>query len=211
MVQLLDRPMSVSPWSKTRDRQQERDIKSRAVLQAAARAFNEKGFHATSLDEIALRLNVTKPTLYYYFKNKDEILFECVREGLAIIREAVEDVSTSGGTALDKLTMAMHRYAEIVTQDFGMCVIRIGEDPLPPESRVRLRALKRRIDLEFRKLIEQGIAEGLIAPCDPKLAAFTLAGAISWIGRWYRADGDLNAEDIAQQSIVILLNGLVRR
>jgi hypothetical protein len=92
-----------------------------------------------------------------------------------------------------------------------MCVIRVGEDPLPIEGRRKLRQLKAQIDLEFRKVIEQGIAEGSLEPCNAKLAAFMLAGALSWIGRWYRPDGELSRDELAEQGIAMLLNGIVRR
>ncbi|MFZ5512537.1 MAG: TetR/AcrR family transcriptional regulator [Pseudomonadota bacterium] len=208
---MMSRTAQPSPWSHRRDRDKEREIKREAVLRVAAQLFNEKGFHATSLDEVAERLHVTKPTLYYYVKNKDEILFECVRIGLEMMQAAIAEAGKSGGTAMDKLIAAMRQYALIVTMDFGMCLIRVGEDPLPPESRRRLRGLKAKIDREFRALIEQGIAEGSLQPYDPKIAAFTLAGALSWIGRWYRPDGPLRPEDIADQSIAVLMNGLFHR
>jgi AcrR family transcriptional regulator len=160
---------------------------------------------------VAERLHVTKPTLYYYAKNKDEILFGCVHAGLDMVRAGIAEAAGSGGSALDKLQACMRAYAAVVTQDFGMCVIRVGEDPLPEEGRCKLRQLKAQIDLEFRKLIEQGIAEGSLAPCNAKLAAFTLAGAISWIGRWYQPDGELGPDEIAEQCIGVLLNGIVRR
>lgn len=201
----------ISPWPATEDRARGRADKREAVLRTAARLFNEKGFHATSLDEVADRLNVTKPTLYYYFESKDEILIGCVHAGLDMVRASIADVARGGGSALDKLQACMRAYASVVTQDFGQCVIRVGEDPLPPQSRQGLRQLKAQIDLEFRKLVEQGIAEGSVAPCDAKLAAFTLAGALSWIGRWYRPDGDLKPDQIAEQCIAVLLNGIVRR
>src|SRR5690348_7786740 len=127
------------------------------------------------------------------------------------LHSAVERVGLSGGTALKKLIAAIRQYVAIVTMDFGMCVIRVGEDPLPPESRRKLRRLKRLIDHEFRGLIAQGVAEGAIAPCDPKMAAFILGGALSWIGRWYRPDGPLAAEEIAEHCIAILMNGLSTR
>ncbi|MEW5890600.1 MAG: TetR/AcrR family transcriptional regulator [Pseudomonadota bacterium] len=208
---MVSRTAQSSPWSHRRDRDKEREIKREAVLRVAAQLFNEKGFHATSLDEVAERLHVTKPTLYYYVKNKDEILFECVRIGLEMMQAAIAEAGKSGGTAMDKLIAAMRQYALIVTMDFGMCLIRVGEDPLPPDSRRKLRGLKAQIDREFRALIEQGIAEGSLAPYDAKIAAFTLAGALSWIGRWYRPDGPLRPEDIADQSIAVLMNGLFRR
>ncbi|KRB87064.1 TetR/AcrR family transcriptional regulator [Noviherbaspirillum sp. Root189] len=202
---------TASPWKKTRDVAKEREEKRDAVLRTAAQMFNEKGFHATSLDEVAERLHITKPTLYYYVKNKDDILFQCVSRGLALLQDAIRVVGQSGGTAEDKLYAAMRQYAEIVTMDFGMCVIRVGEDPLPLESRKKLRSMKGAIDTEFRQLIEQGIAEGTMAPCDPKMAAFTIAGALSWIGRWYSPDGPMHPDDIATQVINLLSFGISRR
>lgn len=197
-----------SPWRKASERTREREIKREAVLRTAAQLFNEKGYHAVSLDEVAERLNVTKPTLYYYVKSKDDILAECVRSGLELMQAAIARSDEAGGTAIDKLVAAMRKYTEIVTMDFGKCLIRVGEDPLPPDSRREVRRLKAAIDLEFRHLIEQGIAEGSLRDVDPKLAAFTLAGALSWIGRWYRADGPLTPDQIAEQCIGVLMGGL---
>jgi AcrR family transcriptional regulator len=208
---MADLMKQISPWKPMREREKERRTKRDAVLRMAAQSFNEKGFHATSLDDVAARLNVTKPTLYYYFKNKEEILFECVRIGLEMIDEAAENVARRGGTGVEQLFVVMRKYAEIVTMDFGMCLIRVGEDPLQPAARRKLRQLKARIDRRFRSLIEQGIAEGDLAPCDAKIAAFTVAGALSWIARWYRPDGSLSPNDIAEQCISILVEGLVRR
>jgi AcrR family transcriptional regulator len=200
-----------SPWTRTLGRGEERAVKRDAVLRVAAQLFNEFGYHATSLEMVAERLEVTKPTLYYYVRNKEEILFECVRLGLELLRSAIAGAAASGGSALDKLQAAMNEYASIVTRDFGMCLIRVGEDPLAPAARKELRRLKAELDHEFRALIEQGIAEGSLAPCDPKLAAFTLAGALSWIGRWYDPKGSLGAEAVARESIAILMNGLSPR
>ncbi len=198
-----------SPWVPSAKRAQQRELKRQAVLQTAAQLFNERGFHATSLDDIAERLHVSKPTLYYYVKSKDDILLECVRSALGRMQAGIDEVRENGGRALDQLMACMRSYAGIVTEPFGQCVIRIGEDPLPPPLRKELRRLKAGIDHEFRRLIADGIAEGSIAPCDTKMAAFMLAGALSWIGRWYRQDGDMTPTQIADQAIALLLNGVL--
>lgn len=198
-----------SPWLAGGARTDQREIKRQAVLQTAARLFNERGFHATSLDDIAERLHVSKPTLYYYVKSKDDILLECVRTALALMQQGIAEVRRRGGRALDQLQACMRSYAAIVMDDFGQCVIRIGEDPLPPPLRKELRRLKAGIDHEFRRLIAEGVAEGSLKPCDPKLAAFMLAGALSWIGRWYRPDGALAPTQIADQGIALLLGGVL--
>src|SRR5215207_4044197 len=113
-----------SPLPPARDRAGQRALKREAVLRAAAQLFNEKGYAASTLDEVAERLGVSKPTVYYYVQSKDEILFECVRTGLELLQKAIREVDAAGGRAIDKLVAGMRQYVEIVTMDFGMCVIR---------------------------------------------------------------------------------------
>src|SRR3546814_7162119 len=92
-----------SPFRTVREREVERAEKRQAVLVAAVRMFNERGFHATSLDDVAASLGVTKPVIYHYLGNKDQVVFECVRIGLAQLREAAEAARAAPGTGLDRL------------------------------------------------------------------------------------------------------------
>lgn len=200
-----------SPWAEAPAREAQREAKRNAVLSTAAQMFNERGFHATSLDDIAVRLHVTKPTLYYYVKNKDEILLECVKKGLHMTLEGIEASRQAGGNAVDQLRACMQVYADIVTQPFGMCLIRIGDEEVPEPSRTELRRMKSEIDQAFRRLVAQGVQEGVLAPCDPKMTAFVIAGALSWIGRWYQSGGDYTAAQVAEQCIGTLMHGVLRR
>lgn len=200
-----------SPWASASAREQQRQAKRNAVLSTAAQMFNERGFHATSLDDIAASLQVSKPTLYYYVKNKDEILLACVKKGLHLTLDGIEASRAAGGNAVDQLRACMQVYADIVTQPFGMCLIRVGDEELPGPSRTELRRMKSEIDLAFRRLVAQGVQEGSLAPCDPKITAFVIAGALSWIGRWYQPGGDYSAGQIAEQCIGTLLGGVLRR
>jgi AcrR family transcriptional regulator len=204
-------PLKTSPWTHASQREQQREIKRSAVLQTAAQLFNEQGFHATSLDDVAARLNVSKPTLYYYVKNKDEILLQCVRQGLQMTLDGIEASRQAGGKAIDQLIACMQVYGHVVTLDFGRCIIRVGDEGLTPEGKKQLRRQKAAIDLEFRRLVAAGVEEGTLAPCDPKMTAFAIAGALSWIGRWYRPDGEYSREEVVQHCIATLLNGVLRR
>lgn len=195
------------PWPAT----QQREAKRLAVLSAAAQLFNERGFHATSLDDIAARLGVSKPTLYYYVKNKEEILLGCVRQGLQWMLDGIEASRSAGGTALDQLTACMQVYARIVMQDFGMCLIRVGDEQISAPNRAELRRIKAAIDHEFRRLVAQGVEDGSLAPCDPKMTAFVIGGALSWIGRWYQPGGEYTPEQIAQHCLQTLLAGVQKR
>ena len=73
------------------------------MIATAARAFNERGYHNTSLDDIATALGVTKPTVYYYVQNKEQLLFECFQAGLVPIREALRRAEAMEGTGRERL------------------------------------------------------------------------------------------------------------
>ena len=203
--------LPASPWAQAPSRAAQHQAKRDAVLHVAAQMFNERGFHATSLDDIAARLNVTTPTLYYYVKNKDAILLACVKKGRDMTQEGSEASRAAGGNAIDQLRACMRTYAEVVTQPFGMCLIRVGDEEVPEPSRTELRRLKSEIDHAFRRLVEQGVQEGVLAPCDPKMAAFVIAGGLSWIGRWYQPQGAYSADQIIEQCTQLLLQGVLAR
>src|SRR4051812_18453505 len=113
-----------SPFRTQAERAVEREQKREAVLRAAVRMFNSQGFHATSLDDVAASLGVSKPTIYHYLGNKDQVLLECVTRGVQQLRAAAEAAHAAPGTGFDRLRDFLTRYAEIIMDDFGRCVIR---------------------------------------------------------------------------------------
>jgi AcrR family transcriptional regulator len=200
-----------SPFSTPEQRAWERKAKREALLRAAVRMFNERGFHATSLDDVAASLGVSKPTIYHYLGNKDQVLLECVPFGLEQLLAAAEASRREPGAGIDRLRSFLRRYAEITMDDFGRCVIRTGDEALSPESASRFRALKRQIDEAMRDLIEEGRADGSIEAKDPKLLAFTLAGALNWPARWYDPEGRRTPEELAVSMVDILTAGFSPR
>lgn len=199
------------PFHSPDARLQERARKREAVLRAAVRMFNEHGFHATSLDDVAARLGISKPTIYHYLGNKEQVLIECVTRGLEQLSAAAEESRRAPGTGLDRLVHFLRSYAEVNMDDFGRCVIRTGDEFLSPGGAAQFRAKKREIDTALRSLISDGIADGSIAPLDVRLAAFTLAGALNWPARWHEQDGPLSAPEIAGQLVDTLVTGLAPR
>ncbi len=177
------------------------------MLHTAARLFLDHGYQKTSMSMLATRLQVTKPALYYYFRNKEEILVECYRAGIANIESHLD--TSSHGTGLYRLRLYVHSYVTaILTHYFGRCVAMLDDSELSPEGRRGVRDLKRRMDSAIRNLVVEGIADGSIAPCNPKLVSFAVAGAINWVGTWYKPGGDLKAADIAKEFTQILTGGL---
>jgi AcrR family transcriptional regulator len=200
------------PWKAFQARQRNQDIKRDAVLQTAAHMFLEQGYRRTSMSDLAKRLQITKPALYYYFRNKEEILVECYRAGITLIETLLDKALVSRGTGLDKVRVYIEAYAKsVVLHDFGRCVSMLDENELSSETRKQVRTLKRRIDASIRSYIEEGVADKSIAPCDPKLASFAMSGAINWIGTWYKPSGPLSGLEIASHFAYLLTEGLRTR
>jgi AcrR family transcriptional regulator len=207
------RPRVVEPPLRApfEDRRRARDAKKLAVLRTAAQLFIEVGYHRATLTDVAAHLNITKPALYNYFRSKEEILDECYRLGQELVEASIAEIERAGGDGLTKLRKLIRAYALVMTVDFGMCQVRLDDRELSDEARARVREAKRKDDRAFRTYIREGVSDGSILPCDPKLSAFAIAGSLNWIGHWYRPDGKLSAEAIAEEFAIRLTDGLAAR
>jgi AcrR family transcriptional regulator len=141
------------------------------VIRAAAHAFNRKGYHNTSLDDIAAALDVTKPTVYYYVTNKEQLLFECFVAGVEQIRAAFREVKQLNVTGRERLNGVLRHYGAAVASEFGWCMVRAEEQDLSPAMSGHIKTLKSEIDQGIRRLIREGVQDGSIHPCDPKMTA----------------------------------------
>jgi AcrR family transcriptional regulator len=206
-----DASASPSPRKAFADRRRDPATKREAVLKTAAQLFLEKSFGRTSMNDVAERLNITKPALYHYFNNKEDILLECYRLGVGLIEETLNEIADHCGNGLQKVEAFIHSYATVMTANFGRCVMRLDEGDLTSDARTEVRTYKRKIDRRLRSFIQEGIEDGSIGPCDTKIAAFSIAGALNWICMWYEPDGALSPEEIAGQFARTLTQGLVAR
>jgi AcrR family transcriptional regulator len=198
---------AASPFEGGR-RLRQRALKREAVILAAARAFATRGYHNTSLDDLAASLKVTKPTLYLYVQNKEAMLFECFRAGLEQIQASLDESEQARGPARERLVAFIRGYASAIVGDFGWCMLRAEDQHLGTAMSRRIKLLKAGIDRRMRALIEAGIADGSIRDCDSRMTAFALAGALNWMGHWYREDASLKPLDIADRFIDVFNRGL---
>jgi AcrR family transcriptional regulator len=197
---------STSPWTTKPDRAAVREEKREAVLRAAAQAFSGNGYYKTSLDDIAAALGITKPTLYYYAKNKEDLIAAVGARALdRMLAELPGDPRASG---YDQLRTFLRNYAQAIATDFGRCLVLLTDADLSGVAGTLIRDGKAAVDLRLRGLIEKGIADGSIGECDPKLTAFMLAGALNGIPRWYREGGGLDTASISEIYVNQLGNGL---
>ncbi len=201
----------VSPWPVRKTTERNREVKREAVIRAAAQAFNARGYHNTSIDEIAAALNVTKPTVYYYVANKEQLLLECILTGLERVLEPFRRPREPGVTARGHLNELMRHYADAIASEFGWCMVRAEDLGLAPASLLPIKRLKSEIDHGIRRLLEEGVRDGSIRTEDLKMTSFALAGALNWIAHWYRENQSMTPRDIAEAFIRLFNLGLAPR
>jgi AcrR family transcriptional regulator len=196
--------LSNSPWPVRRRR---RDEKREAVINTAARLFQEKGYDNTSLNEIAEALNVTKPTLYHYVENKAEILGECHSRTWDAITAATRLAADAGRSGLENIDVFVRAYVGTISTDYGK--VMIADIRARGETGAsRHRKAMRRTDALLRGFIEQGIRDGSVAACDPRLTAFAIFGALNWITFWHDSAGPNDQAAIADAFMRLFRDGL---
>jgi TetR/AcrR family transcriptional regulator len=160
------------------------------------------------MDDIAARLGVTKPALYRYVKNKHEVLFACFTMVMDMSFSHLGRWEGAPGTALERLRSILHGYLLDLMGALGHPVVLLEEGSLLPEQLREL--IKRRDELEarYRRLVEEGMRDGSVTPCDAKLAVFAVFGAINWVPKWYREDGDWSAGYVADNLVEQITRGL---
>jgi TetR/AcrR family transcriptional regulator len=200
-----------SSHSKIFDRQEQVRIKKLALLREASRIFNERGFGSSSLDDIAGQLNLTKAALYYYFKSKQDILFECYLMSFAIADDALDYATLHGKTGREKLEIYVRRYMEAGLNELSPTINLRESEALDQKLRTKINERRLQFRARLRTVIVEGIADGSIAECDPALMVSCIAGIISWLFRVYNQNGKLSPTEMADATVTLLANGFVPR
>lgn len=185
-----------------------RGVRRETILKEAARCFSRKGYHGTTIGDIAQRVNVSKAALYYYVKNKEEILFKCHEMALDIGMEGLRRAEEDGGSPDRMLKIVLRHYIEGVADQLQGSVVLLEDGMLTP--RHHREAVRRRDEFEgrVRSLVEKGIAAGLFARRDAKMAVFAMLGAANWIPKWYTPTGERTAKEIGEIFADYLVDGL---
>ena len=187
------------------------ELKRASIVREAAQAFNRSGFHGTSMDDIAAHLGVSKAALYRYVRTKHEVLFASFSLGLDSGFANLDRGEREGANGLEKLRIALRGYLEDMIGKLGHPVVLLEENALLPDQAQTI--IQRRDDAEkrFRALVAEGIKDGSILPCDPKLAIFALLGAISWVPKWYRDGGEWTASQVARSLVDLAIRGIAAK
>ena len=183
------------------------ELQKDRMLRAAAECFNRKGYSGTSLKDVADKLDLTDAALYYYVRNKQQLVYLCYVRAADVGREAMRQAIDAGGSGFDKVTRYLQNHVEMMVGEHGPIAIMSEIPSLEPEHRDEVLELSRNHSSAFEKLLEEGIADGSIADCDVRMTGNAIMGAINWIPKWYHGDAAV-AENIVEEFPRILAGGL---
>ncbi|WP_207912982.1 MULTISPECIES: TetR/AcrR family transcriptional regulator [unclassified Bradyrhizobium] len=159
------------------------------MLREAAASFNFKGYHATSMNEIAASLGVTKAALYHYFPNKNSLLAACFDHAMDAAFASMERARKEGRNGRERLVLTMSYYVAQLINELNCCVVLMEDKALEPEDQAKLVRQRDRFERALRSFIREGIDDGSVVPCDPKLAVFVILGAMNWVPKWFKPNG----------------------
>jgi AcrR family transcriptional regulator len=180
------------------------------ILKSAAAAFRRRGYHGASVDEIASALEMTKGNLYYYFRNKEEILYACHEYSLDVLLVLLDDVRADASTPDQKLRRLILAVVHLLLDELQATALTIDLQALSPPLLGKIIARRDAFDRGLREIIQQGMDAGTFAAGNPKMVGFAVMGAVNWITKWYDPAGPMTSEAIGQAFADYLVGGLTR-
>jgi TetR/AcrR family transcriptional regulator len=181
------------------------------ILKSAAAAFRRRGYHGASVDEIASALDMTKGNLYYYFQNKEEILFACHDYSLDELLGLMDQVRAESSGPDDKLRRLILAFIHMMLDELQATALTLDLQALSPALMKRIITKRDRFDHGLRAIIQQGMDDGLFRPGDPKMIGFAIMGAVNWITKWFDPAGPATSNEIGAAFADYLVGGLLKR
>jgi AcrR family transcriptional regulator len=182
------------------------------ILRTAARLFQQRGYDATSMNDVAAALKLSKGGLYHHFQSKDEILFEIMNHAMDLTQERVLAPVGNIGDPEERLRALIRLHIEVVLspRDREITVMLHENHPLPPGLRKRINQRKK----EYVHYVESLMADvqkvrRAKGSVSPRAAAFALLGMINWIYQWYKPEGNLQTNNLVPQFTELVFGGIL--
>ncbi len=185
------------------------------ILRTAARLFQQRGYDATSMNNVAAALKLSKGGLYHHFQSKDEILFEIMNHAMEITQDRVLNPVRSIAGPEERLRALIRLHIEVVLspRDREITVMLHENHPLPPALRKRINARKKEYVHFLENLITEVQSQAQSShhaksKVSPRAAAFAVLGMINWIYQWYKPEGELQAQNLIPQFTDLIFGGI---
>ena len=183
------------------------ELQKDRMLRAAAKCFNEKGFSGSSLKDVAAILGLTDAALYYYVRNKEELVYQCYVRAAAVGWEAMQLALDEDVDGFETVLRYLRFHIEMMVGKRGPIAIMSEIPSLKAAHRTEVLQLSRRHSARFEEMLNAGISDGSIAPCDVRMTGNAIMGAINWIPKWHHGDPAMG-QAIAAEFPEILTRGL---
>jgi AcrR family transcriptional regulator len=182
------------------------------IIQAAAQIFRQKGYHGTSMQDIADAVQLQKASLYHHITGKQEILVSILDHALDLMIDDLENVIASDASPAEQLRRAMFTYVSRLADEADLAAVLLLEHR-SLDDKARASHIRRRDRFEslWRAIIQRGIERGEFRPQDPRLATFALLGVLNWTITWFKPEGEFSPEQIADLYADLFLHGLLTR
>lgn len=180
------------------------------IYVTAADLFYKKGFDATSVNDIADALNLTKAGLYHYISSKQSLLFGIMSWGMDRLEKEVIDPAKEVEDAEERLCFIIENHARIIAEGIGAVTILLDEvQCLTPDDHKKIRRRKRDYVNFLKNTLATLKAEGKLHDVDLTTATFSILGMVLWISRWFRHDGEMTWQQVTHQVRGIALRGIL--
>lgn len=183
--------------------------KQAEIVAAAIRLFHEKGYHATSVQDIAGAVGLQKGSLYHYISGKEDLLGVIIMEAIARYNGKLAEIRKMDLPVRRRLELAVRHHLLGIAENLSMLTIFLRESyALGPEQEELISRESARYNAMFEELYIEGVKAGVMRPLDPKLVSRTVLGACNWMYRWYRPDDARSIEELADAVTDMLMNGI---
>ncbi len=182
------------------------------IVNVAAKLFKQKGFVATSMRDLAAELGIEAASIYYHFKSKEELLEKiCFDMADKFITNAKE-VNDIYFNAEEKLKMAIKLHVETITENQNQSSVFLSEWRNLSEPKLKLfRQLRQQYENQFTIILADGEKEDIFDDVDKKFAVLSILSTINFINEWYKPEGKMNANEIADKLSYFIMGGLRKR
>jgi AcrR family transcriptional regulator len=173
------------------------DFKRRRIREEACHLIYRHGYEGATIDAIAQRLDVTKPFIYSYFKNKSELLYEICRTGIALSLSAMDQAQIENRPASERLKLLVDRVMRIIIDNQEYIVVYEREEKnLEPALARKIREQRSLFDHRLAALLDEGSRAGAFVIRDPAMTAITIGGMMTWVAFWYSPTGKWSEAEI---------------
>ena len=206
-------PKALRPRKSSRDTKQSKPAtRLEEVLQSAANIFFAKGFHATSIEDVARDVGMLKGSLYYYIKSKDDLLFQLLMAGIEDSDAYIAQQINAEGDPVEQLERAIRAQIDYIIQNrvqFGLFLHEF--DSLSGKRQHKLISVMSRYNARFVDLVKRGQEQEKLIPGEPWIIVNGILGMCNWLYRWYDADDYPDPDQIKNVFVQMIFEGIRRR